>query len=81
MQSTKVPLRQQAIVCGAEKSHIFDRGGPSERVRELVVQLQERATFAATARAIDVCAPLTIARGDRAPDLVRDVLACRSSWY
>ena len=60
MCAAEVPLGQQPIVRAAQKSEIFERGQTSERVSVLVVHLQESATRAAVALAIDVGALETI---------------------
>jgi hypothetical protein len=60
---------------GAHQPQVLECRGTAERMSELVMQLQESTTRAASPLTIDESAPEPVADRDCSPDLVRDMLA------
>jgi hypothetical protein len=73
MRAAEILFRQQTIVRAAQQLKVFERRWPPERVRHLMMQLQESATRTALPFLIDERTLFTVTRRDRAPHLVRNV--------
>jgi hypothetical protein len=73
VRSTKVPLSQQTIVRTTEQSQVLHRRRTTERVRPLVMQLQESSARTAPTCLVAISALLSITQRDRAPNLLRNV--------
>jgi hypothetical protein len=68
MRPTKIPLSQQTIVRATQQPQVFDRRRTTERVRPLMMQLQEGPARTAPTRLVAISALLPIAQRNRAPN-------------